>query len=51
MLGSKVCVMQSENLKSKSLFRVLDALIQRGKPYCESVQNVEKRSGNAAILY
>jgi hypothetical protein len=25
------------------LFRVLDALIQRGKPYCESVQNVEKQ--------
>lgn len=26
------------------LFRVLDALIQRGKPYCECSQNIEKQS-------
>ena len=25
------------------LFRVLDALIQRGKPYCECIQNTEKK--------
>ena len=26
------------------LFRILDALVQRGKPYCECSQNIEKQS-------
>lgn len=32
------------------LFRVLDALIQRGKPYSECVQNIEKQGEKSTII-